>query len=1825
MNLGLLFNDKGYQLDTNTMSESDEDNSICYPSGKLGALTRAQNELKTKLEEGIGKSLIRDLQSKIESKYSKWKEACDEELEKVVEPDEMKSFKKWIDASRKKYLITNKKIEVSLLKRNIGVKEENEDGEDDDDGDEEGEQEEEEEEEDDDDDDGSEDGEDGEDKKGNKTNELLQEIVKSQVINKLPTHEPPVFDGTDISSYRTFKLSFMRIIEREEVCDADRYFYLLKYTAGEAYTLVNSCYSKNATKALDSAKKALDSQYGNEFLQAQEILRKLRDWRPIKSENPNELARFAAYLMSCLNMMEDMTSLNQLNSWRDIREIVLILPYDLRKKFRAIAQQNTERGRPTKFKDVAEFVNKHSRMANLPVLGDISDRNRVRPNIEKPKQRALYATDEQQKYKVSCECCKKNNHVMDNCKFFLQKSLQERTEFVKNKDLCFGCLSKGHQSKHCNKRLKCKQCDGLHPSSLHREFRSKRNDYSRGNSRNGNSRNDNLRDDNSDKGSSKDFNLTARTKGKIVCPAIPVVVRNTVNNECTTTYAALDNHSTSCYMDTNLMKQLKLRGEKKNVNVTTIEGTTSCMDVKVVNDIELLSLDHANRVSIPWLYAKDNWPFDMNDSPKKEDVERVPLKEKVKFAFIDKPIGILIGMNMPEILKPLKTVSSTKRGPYASCHSLGNALNGPISGNNATQKCFKMKVAEVEDLDNKFAKAFGEDFESLTDEIQPSADDKQWLDYMNANTTKLHDNHFEAKLPFKCKPTNNCNNKQLLSRLNSLNRKLKGDSEMAAEYSKFMDTMVQNDFMEKVPNDELDKKDSYYLSHHGVVHKQKKKLRVVFDCSMKTQGESLNDYLWKGPNLANSLVGVLLRFRLEKFALTADIEKMFNQVRLSNEDKDYHRFMWYPNNDLNSEPSIYRMKVHIFGATSSPAVANFALKKSVENENSEQVRNIVENSFYVDDLMHSFSDETEAIKCAEQVKRTLAESGFNITKFCSNSRKILGSLSPEDLVDKLKSVPLGNDIPQQQALGIKWNPEDDTIGYDVDLPQYPATKRGILSTIASIYDPLFLASPAVIRGKRLFQICCDLKLGWDESIPAQYEYQWNKYRIEIAQLNHFKLPRCYKSSCSDVKTAELHLFADGSNIAYGAVAYLRHTYISDVISTSIVMAKSKLTPLNRTSLKTVPRIELNAAKLAVQLYETLNIELGEYMEIHSVKFWTDSRAVLQYLNSEKGQFKTHVANRISYIRSKTNINDWNHVPGQENPADLLSRGVSDVAAFIQDNKWLKGPSFLSKCQSEWPYKLQLEPVDEADPELKKKQYALKTTLIEDPNNSLNTLINSTSNLFKLKCRIATMIRLKKILLHEPYEKSKITISELKAAEIELFRIVQKTYFSDIIELIKNDREIPAKNYLKGFDLFMDSDGIIRVGGRLRRAPIPYDAKHPILLHGASNIVKLMTLECHKNIGHMGKETMLANLKQRFHIIAIGKLVKRITKSCVICKKVQGKAMTQMMADLPEKRTLNNLPPFTHTATDLFGPFYVKMGRGNKQVKRYGVIFSCLTTRAIHIEVAHSLDTNSYINSLRRFISRRGKPVSMLSDNGTNLCAADKELKSAMDDWNKKCLENYCQEQSIEWSFQPPHASHFGGVFERHIRTIRKILNSMLWEHSNKIKLTDDLLNTLLCEVENILNSRPLTAVSTDYQEILPLTPNSILRLAPLEMSPQGIFTEHDIHTTKSWRQAQYLADIFWHRYRKEYLPMLQKRNKWVSQKTNAKPGDIVIIMDHAAPRNDWCIGVIKHVKFSQDKLVRSCSVELLKNKYCKNNFKKTILERPISKLILLCDWSTNID
>ena len=419
--------------------------------------------------------------------------------------------------------------------------------------------------------------------------------------------------------------------------------------------------------------------------------------------------------------------------------------------------------------------------------------------------------------------------------------------------------------------------------------------------------------------------------------------------------------------------------------------------------------------------------------------------------------------------------------------------------------------------------------------------------------------------------------------------------------------------------------------------------------------------------------------------------------------------------------------------------------------------------------------------------------------------------------------------------------------------------------------------------------------------------------------------------------------------------------------------------------------------------------------------------------------------------------------------------------------------------------------------------------------------------------------------------------------------------------------------LHKLDRFLDGEGILRVGGRLKNATTPYEVKHPVLIPKNDHVTNLLIRHHHVAQKHQGYGITHNGIRQAGYWVINGRtVISHAIHGCVTCRRLRGRSIEQKMADPPSER-VNPAPPFAYTGMDAFGPFYIKEGR--KELKRWGIIFTCLASRAVHLETLNSMNTDSFLNALRRFISRRGNVRELRSDQGTNFIGGRNELTAALESLDNDAIKGFLSNKGCDWikfTMNVPSASHMGGAWERLIRTVRSVLSTLLFNHGTQ--LDDESLRTLMTEAESVVNNRPLTVCNLSEPGTLePLTPNHLLTCkSEIILQPPGDFTRPDLYSRKRWRRVQYLTNQFWQRWRKEYSNMLQcERKKWTRQRRNSRVGDIVIVRDDDLARNNWPLGKVVEVYPSDDDLVRKVRILV------SHGGKLSHLDRPVHKLVLI--------
>ncbi|XP_070180041.1 uncharacterized protein [Littorina saxatilis] len=1682
---------------------------------------------------------------------------------------------------------------------------------------------------------------------------LARTLAEALLINRLPTQEPTTFSG-DPLTYPLWRSSFTLLIERQGVSAEEKLLYLEKYLDGPAKDAVKGLFLIRDAQAYQQALQTLEERFGSSFVVARAFREKLDAWPVIKPKDGQALRAFSDFLGQCLVASRVIGQLQNLEDQAYHKTLMSKLPdWLVRNWVRKVNKTKNEKKRYPTFEELSAFIKTEADILCEPLFSS------SKSAASSTSQTASSSVPKKTSYSTDCstasacqECDKclcqhhaktvlstncdevcpfctvrfptsSSSHPLLRCQRFDEIPVEDRKHFMYEASLCFSCARKtDHRSVDCTTRAICDKCQGPHLTMLHGapSYRKKIPNQQR-NARGppDSSRFVCISQDARVSASGSAFATTNKSDRPVRATMIVPVRVSTKENPTVehTTYALLDTMSCISFVTESLSDKLNTHSEPASLRLNTMTSQNTHIECQRVTGLCVKALNSNVSHNLKTLYTTDHLTNDTENIPTSETARNI--KHLSHIASEIPPLlegctpGLLIGYDHAELFMPERVI---KGDPYAVLTPLGWTILGQVSPKQSVHDVMHVSLTEQycpseyegESVTFVYRTTLAEP--SISDALQVmerdfvesetgnrSQEDVKFMEILARSIKVNEKSHYEMPLPFRAdNPELPPNRDVALKRLNSLSRRFEKDSMYAQDYCKFMSEIIESGHAEKIPRDEVENDRSWYIPHHGVYHDKKPgKIRVVFDCSAQKHGQSLNGALLQGPDLFNSLVGVLCRFRKGEIAFSCDVEKMFHQFHVTKEHRDFLRFLWWEDGDRTRPPVDYRMRVHIFGAVSSPGCANYALQQAGRDHSheDEDAAQFLQNDFYVDDGLHAANDVSSAAKVLMGAREICSKRKLHLHKITSNSDELLSLFPPEEC-SASKRQNLGSAVDTgtlERTLGLQWCIEDDTFTFAPDLKEKPKTRRGVLATVAALFDPLGFLAPFILKGKIILQEACRKTSEWDEELDEVLEGLWKSWMDELPGLRQVSIPRNFvPSTLGTLTQVQLHHFSDASTRGYGQCSYLRLKDENDRVHCSLVMAKGRVAPLKQV---TVPRLELQAATLSAKMSSFLEKEL-KYEKLEHV-FWTDSTIVLAYLANQQKRFHVFVANRISQILRVSSVSQWNHVPTEQNPADHASRGLS--VKELNASTWFSGPQFL--WQSDIPRGNITATVERDDLEVRSCRV---TSIAETSDVGMETTFAKFSRWSFLVRGIAKVLRFLNTKRNMPA--LEVLASEATAEE-KIVLATQREFFS-----------APSKSReetLKKLNVEKDEKGFYRVGGRLRNAKNLIWSK-PKLLPQDCHVSKLLIAEAHETLGHAGRTNVIHHIRSRgYWIFGIRRVVAQVLKDCVTCKKMYGKEASQKMADLPLDR-VEESAPFTSCGMDCFGPFIVAEGR--RQVKRYGLMITCLSMRAIHLEVLDDLSADALINGLRNVIAIRG-PIRMLRcDRGTNFVGASRELREAWNSIEKEELKKRLEDRQCEWIFNTPKASHMGGVWERQIGTVRRILNGLMRKYPSR--LSTSTLRTFLLEVMAIVNSRPLSVESLeDPTGPLPLTPNHILTMKAVGVLPiPGIFDGADVEARKKWRRVQRLADEFWRLWRLDFLASLRRRRKWLLPQRNVAVGDVVVLRDEAVCRADWPLGLVTEVRPSDDGLVRTCKLKTVKVT-SKTSHSTFYYWRPISKLTVL--------
>ncbi|UYV70861.1 hypothetical protein LAZ67_8000899 [Cordylochernes scorpioides] len=881
-------------------------------------------------------------------------------------------------------------------------------------------------------------------------------------------------------------------------------------------------------------------------------------------------------------------------------------------------------------------------------------------------------------------------------------------------------------------------------------------------------------------------------------------------------------------------------------------------------------------------------------------------------------------------------------------------------------------------------------------------------------------------------------------------------------------------------------------------------IRPVFDASCKKKGlPSLNQCLEKGDNLIELIPDLLLRFRLGKYGIIADIRQAFLQIQVREEDREFLRFLWWKKDQKTLK--FYRHCRVVFGLTSSPFLLAATIKYhlSLPQFQDNRCAELLARSFYVDNCILSLS------------------STHDVKKFIKESSDIMMQAKFE-LRDWMWNEP---GIPEQDPasiLGMKWHLQTDTIAINVQSlknidEEKSITKRSILSACHRIFDPIQFTCPATIKIKKMVQDAWKENKSWDEPLNEDRRVEFIKWREQALELDRIKIPRWILPIKG---RTTLHVFCDASAIAYATVIFMRIENAS-VIVVRFVEARNRLATIKRI---TIPRLELLACLIGARLLVHVLENLEESPE--KIQCWTDSSPALYWIQQQEN-WAQFVSNRVKEITTLTKSEDWNHVAGEHNPADLPSRGESP--SKFSKSGWWEGPKWLQEKKEDWPVsKVQydLEAIEE-----ERRKTVVTGFVAKKPEENpwyLNLYEGKREvTLPQILRVIAWMLRFKP----SEYKGDIISQEELDSAEKSLVKIIQNESIGE---------EDPK---MKQLHAFQDKEGFWRVKTRIVNRNDDELFRLPILIPTNHPVTKLIVKSVHEKMYHCGAQTLRSVLREKFWIPKARQLVRHVIHKCPRCRRFETKRVDVPEASLPQHR-VRDVVVFEVTGIDLGGPLYLEDGQ-----KVWFVILTCGVYRAVHLELVTSLSTEALVGAVERFVARRGCPAVIYSDNGTNLVGLRNEL--------------YRVNFGVKWKLNPPAAPWWGGWIERIVGLTKKLLRGLL-------------------------GKRVVNYEEMDNDDLVPLTPEMFLREPRTEGEID--LNEFRCNFGKSYEKRKRLLKEFRKRFRSEYLGLLVHHDNRRKQR-QLKVGDIVLVEVENRKQINWPMGKITRVFPGTDNVRRLVEVK----------------------------------
>ena len=1571
-----------------------------------------------------------------------------------------------------------------------------------------------------------------------------------------------------------------------------------------AYVLKDSCLKDAAKKYVENIDdleeiwKRLKEKYGDKLELVEIVITELEASPTMKASDDQKFVSFVDLLEKGL---QDLEAVGARSEVANMYSIKLLEKKISRTHYLAWLKEEPNLEGTTRFEKLFSFLKGERKRVEKLIQrsGSTPEPAKKDPKDVKNPRGSFGATNnDSSKTKVTKNNCLVHSnvsHFTRRCRAFLAKTAEQRAAVLKAVNGCELCLTVTHVGKPCPflqnwETCKLDGCEKYHSRLLHEADVQGFLGHIAG----------------------AVVNASARSLKKNTILLVQRISTN-VGMVC----AFFDNGSTLTLISTSFVRRHRLKGIKISYNLHTVGGITT-HQTTYLHDITLVDITGKTHI-VQALEIEE-----ICGVMKKVDVSGVvTLFQNLQLNDVRRVHGqveLLIGSDHLGVHpKELEEVEGLRL--YTSIFGTGRVLCGShprleqsdqvsahaMATASSTIDNVRVIVEECQDPGIDFFSA-----EEFGVKVQPSCDDCKRCENCTVNVHDLSRKDQRAKAAmeknleldpirrkwrtpylYMCDPKVLEENRQQVEKItlkqeDRLIREGKGD-----QYNEQFDDFVRRGVFRELTREEQEQYTgkAFYVTHHAVFKEGSSStpMRLVTNSSLKFKGLSFNDILEKGPNTLNSCYGIQLKFRCHPIAIVCDISKMYHQVETTIVERHLRRLLWR-HLDTSAEFKCYGIETVNFGDRPAAAIVTIAVRRTAEiykDVNPTAAQALIDD-IYMDDIVTGADDEEKAEALKGGISEILPRGGFKEKGF------VMTGDTSEEALKLLGSGEIG------RVLGMGWEPGNDVFKVKVrikitvklqtgkeerefgreEIPSIISIKitlRILMSITNSCYDPLGLLVAITVCMKialrRLFTR--EKKLAWDEELPDDVKKEWIKILQKVKDAEKVTFKRCIKP-VNARGNPDLIISNDGSELAMCATAHIRWECEDGSVKCQLWTAKSRVTPLQR---QPVPRSEMSSAVMGTRVGSTLEkVSPWKFDNIYRI---VDSECTLATLKKESTALKPYMGNRASECLGSSDVKEWYCVKSEDNIADLATREDAKIEDISEDSPWQNGKEWMYLPKEEWPVKQDVGE-NQIPPEelIQNKMCAAATN--DEPTFSFREYEGKSYQfVIRMMARILRAVKKKSFKGAAHY-----TVQDLKDAETFALKIsMQRT------------KKLLDQGKLTSLRAEEGDDGIIRLGSRaMEGLEACYESRDFPILAYDDPIAHLWIKSVH-NEDHSGITRTVAKSRRKFWVVKARKIAKAVKRSCYTCRLLEKVLAQQQMAPLPRARQVMS-PTFQDISVDLIGPVEIR-GTVNKRSRKkvWGLVITCLATRAVHLDVTDDYSMESVLTTLRRFIATRGSPRSIFSDKGTQLKAAAKEL------------ESWATENKIQWDFAPAEGQHQNGVTESLVKSIKRTLYHVV---GNNV-MTFSELQTVFLEVATIINARPIGIVTgSDPTQPTSITPNHLLLGRSTPDVVDGDF-DYDKNVNKRHVFLKSLVDQWWRKWYDTVLPSLVPSYKWHHRHRCVQPGDVCLIRYANERKANYRLGRVIDVKKSSDGLVRS--VKLVYKNANETSFRE--VDRPIHGIAVI--------